>query len=426
MRNRIRSLWLGLALACALPAFLLYGAASAPRHAHSHKSGHRSHGKRVLSAQEARLASVRKAQLRRRLHGLSSHIHQVRTRIHEARAKESSLSDNLQTIQTRLEATRHSLARVDARLELLSAQHEQTVRRLQETQARLALRRRLLGARIRYNYERSQATYASVLLASSSLHDLLSRSYYVHQIVQSETELIQGVRQDVRAIEADKRQLEAQTQEQQRVAAEFDAQKVQYAADQEREQTLLHNVQATRAQAEEELDELESESEAMTDRIRALSEALRQRRLAQQEPHGGRRGHSVPESAESPVWHGGFIRPCEARITSGFGYRYHPILHRRKLHTGVDFGASYGTPIHAAAGGTVIQACYTRGYGNCVIIDHGNGVTTLYGHCSELLVSQWQTVSQGQEIARVGSTGMSTGPHLHFEVRHNGVPVRPF
>ncbi len=429
MRSPSRRFWVGFALACALPALLPRGAASARSHAHPRNSGHRANRRHTLSKQEARVASLKKAQLRHRLHGLNSHIHQVRARIHQARVQENVLSDNLQTIEARLERTRRNLARADARLELLSVRHNQTVQRLQETQDRLALRRRLLAERIRYNYERGQVSYASVLLASNSLHDLLSRSYYVRQIVRSDTDLIQGVRQDLSDIESDKRQLEAQEREQRAAAAEFEAEKAQYAADQERLRVMLSQVREARAQAEEELDELESESQEMTDRIRALSEALRQRYAAQRQARVPVPGHSEPSGPpdnEPPVWHGGFIRPCSAPITSGFGYRFHPILHRRKLHTGVDFGASYGSAIHAAAGGTVIQACYTRGYGNCVVIDHGNGVTTLYGHCSELLVSQWQVVRQGQVIARVGSTGLSTGPHLHFEVRRNGVPVPPF
>ncbi len=105
--------------------------------------------------------------------------------------------------------------------------------------------------------------------------------------------------------------------------------------------------------------------------------------------------------------------------------RYHPVLHVRKLHTGVDFGAATGTAIHAAASGVVLLAGYTRGYGNCIIIDHGGGVATLYGHCSWLGVSEGQSVKQGAVIGRVGATGYATGPHLHFEVRRNGVPVQP-
>jgi len=122
---------------------------------------------------------------------------------------------------------------------------------------------------------------------------------------------------------------------------------------------------------------------------------------------------------------GRMIYPAAARITSRFGSRVHPILGYRRFHAGIDFGASYGTTIRAADGGRVIFSGWYGGYGQAVIIDHGGGITTLYGHASRLYVREGQTVQQGDAIAAVGSTGLSTGPHLHFEVRQNGNPVNP-
>jgi murein DD-endopeptidase MepM/ murein hydrolase activator NlpD len=118
-------------------------------------------------------------------------------------------------------------------------------------------------------------------------------------------------------------------------------------------------------------------------------------------------------------------RPVPGAITSGFGYRMHPIFHVRKLHTGVDMHAGMGESIKAAAAGTVVFAGWRGGYGKCVIIDHGGGLATLYAHQSEILVSVGQVVKRGVVIGKVGSTGYSTGPHLHFEVRVNGTPVDP-
>ena len=124
---------------------------------------------------------------------------------------------------------------------------------------------------------------------------------------------------------------------------------------------------------------------------------------------------------------GSMMWPCPSchTITSEFGWRYHPIYHTQKYHSGVDIGASYGASIVAADGGTVITAGAVSGYGNCVVINHGNGITTLYGHMSSIAVSSGQKVSKGQTIGYVGSTGNSTGPHLHWEVTVNGVRQNP-
>jgi murein DD-endopeptidase MepM/ murein hydrolase activator NlpD len=126
-----------------------------------------------------------------------------------------------------------------------------------------------------------------------------------------------------------------------------------------------------------------------------------------------------------PMFTGRFSRPINGPITSPFGMRYHPILHVYRMHTGIDFGASYGTPIHAAAAGMVIATQEMRGYGRVVILDHGGGISTVYAHTSRFYCSPGQRVERGQIIAAVGATGLATGPHLHFEVRVNGRPVNP-
>lgn len=128
------------------------------------------------------------------------------------------------------------------------------------------------------------------------------------------------------------------------------------------------------------------------------------------------------EATKEMVW----PLPDSTKITSSFGWKTHPKFNKKKLHTGTDIAANSGTSIVAAAKGTVILSEEHGGYGNTIIIDHGDGIVTLYGHCSELVAEKDQKVKAGDEIAKVGNTGMSTGPHLHFEIRKDGEPVDPF
>lgn len=125
------------------------------------------------------------------------------------------------------------------------------------------------------------------------------------------------------------------------------------------------------------------------------------------------------KSAMPSIW------PCQGYISSEFGFRIHPVYGYSRYHSGLDIATSYGEPIYSAAAGVVIESGYNGGYGNCLKVDHGNGLVTLYGHCSSLLVNQGEYVTKGQMIARVGSTGVSTGPHLHYEVLSGGVPINP-
>jgi len=171
------------------------------------------------------------------------------------------------------------------------------------------------------------------------------------------------------------------------------------------EQSLLGAIRARKAQYEREVASLQAESDAVAAALRA------------------RQNGSAPSA---PTRGAGRLRyPIDAPVTSEYGWRVHPVYGTRKLHTGMDFGAPTGAAIHAAADGVVVTAGSMGGYGNAVVIDHGGGLATLYAHQSRVAVRVGQRVSTGQVIGYVGSTGLSTGPHLHFEVRVGGNPVNP-
>lgn len=171
------------------------------------------------------------------------------------------------------------------------------------------------------------------------------------------------------------------------------------------QQTLLNGIDAEIAEIEGELKTLEAEQDRIKKKINEAA--------------------GPPDGTASDGGGGGWYRPVPGRISSGFGPRYHPILHYSRMHTGLDMSASSGDPIRATASGTVILAGWNGGYGNTIVVNHGGGITSLYAHQSQLGASVGQKVSAGDVVGYIGSTGLSTGPHLHFEIRVNGVPVDP-
>ena len=401
------AVWLGL-LALAASPWPTYGS---PRHRRAAASLPRSssvHSRvRVPVRAPSRIAKKSAKELRTDLHSVKSQISQTRRQIRETKKREVKITVEIESVESRLLATEARLEVSRDRLKRLRAEDEVLRQRIAETEARLLARKAALSRRVRENYIRGRTTYVQVLLHSSSVQDYLARSYYVERLVDSDIRLVAGIRADRRQLAEDKRKLDQQTAEELSLEASLQTEQESYRADAERKRDLLHDVQETRESMEEALEVLEQSSREIEARIRAMERT----------PQGRAR--------MLQAWTGHFIRPAAGPITSGFGMRHHPILGRDRMHTGVDIGAGYGAPIHAAAGGTVIFSGYQRGYGNTMIIDHGGGVTTLYGHCSRLGVSEGQTVRQGEVIGNVGSTGLSTGPHLHFEVRRNGTPVNP-
>lgn len=323
-----------------------------------------------------------------------------------------AVSAKLAAIKADLDAANAELARIRGEQAKLNAQIAQTEAELQKAINDLHARQAILARRVRAIYMHGQLNYLDVIVGANSFSDFANRLELLKRVIHSDFSLILEIQEKQRAIEAKRAQLEAEKQ--QLNALEAEAQKTQeaIAAKHAEQQKVLDEAKQHKAAAEQMERELQAASADIQEQI--------QQRIREREAvaaSGG--GYDYVQGTGQFSW------PCSGPITSPFGYRIHPIFGTQIFHSGIDIGVPEGTPIHAADSGTVIEADWLGGYGNAVIIDHGNGLQTVYGHNSSLAVSAGQAVSKGQVIAYAGQTGYATGPHCHFEVRVNGSPVDP-
>lgn len=277
--------------------------------------------------------------------------------------------------------------------------------------------------RVRAMEENGNYGFLALVLNTTNLGELLTAIDDIGEIMQSDRELEDeyiAARENTEAVKAD---YEATKTELEGKQAELRAEQEELEKDIEEATQLILDLESDIENRRAEYEAIlaaEDAANAQIDELVAELERQRQAQLAAQQPSGGGGGGSVTGS-------GSFSWPCPSctYITSRFGPRTHPVTGEYKNHTGLDIGASSGATITAADGGTVVLAGVNGGYGNCVMIDHGNGYTTLYGHMSSIAVSYGQAVSQGDTIGYVGSTGIVTGPHLHFEVLSGGSRIDP-
>jgi len=284
---------------------------------------------------------------------------------------------------------------------------ERAAEQCRAAEGTLSRQRDAVGERLVAIYKQGRIGPASLLLQSASFGELANRMYLLDQVVKRDAKALEefeGVHQ-----QAQKRRAEVTERERQLTDLRVQLARQREVASAARQSTEhdKRRILKDRAVWERALAELEQDSAE----VAALLQRL------QRTPEG--------KARLTTPWQGKLSWPVKGRISSPYGYRVHPIYRVRKMHTGIDIAAASGTPIRAAATGTVVHAARWGGYGNCVILEHGGGLATLYGHCSRLAVNKGGTVTEGQVIAYVGSTGLSTGPHLHFEVRRDGRPVDP-
>lgn len=303
---------------------------------------------------------------------------------------------------------------------------EENIDKLQENIIALELdkaqKEELLGKRLRGMYKSDMyGNIFSFLIDSESLGDFVSRIDSVGRIVKNDNVLLQEVEESQKDLELSENKLNEERNLMQEQVETLNSSKEALVEEKKKYEDALNELKSIEDEKIIKKNNLSSEESKLHDEILALEESNDEL----QSDIEGFLNSVNNNSSGSQTQEGGFIRPVSDSITSNFGYRTHPITGQQKLHTGTDFGSSYGTPVKASKGGNVVLAGTYGGYGNAVIIDHGGGIQTLYAHNSSLLVKSGQTVKQGDLISQVGSTGMSTGPHLHFEVRVNGSPQDP-
>ncbi len=352
--------------------------------------------------------------------------------IDQLNASKALFVDRKMALDQQIELNRQEIALITSQIQLYDQLISEKEQELEEALAAETAQGELLRARMRVMEENGNWSYVAILFEATSFTDLLSRVADITDIMHYDQELEEqymSTRADVEAIKEDYETAQAERQE---IKKELESKQARLDAQVEAAYTLLADIDSLADDAEAEREAIAEEEKRLEEEIDELVRELWAQEAAASgggtsggtSGGGGNTsgiGSSNAVDLSSLTW----PTPSCSYITSRFGYRTQPTAGASTYHQGLDIGAAAGATILAAASGTVEIAYYYGGYGNCVLINHGGGVSTLYGHMSSIAVSTGQYVSQGQVIGYVGSTGVSTGPHLHFEVRVNGALVDP-
>ena len=351
------------------------------------------------------------------------------------REQEAGVLEQKTALDQETTLTQEEINVVQQQIDLLDEMIVEKLAELEAAKADEAEQSELLRVRMRELEEGGTASFIVLLLESRSISDLLTRIDMIGEIISYDKALEAALKDARERVEVAEKGLEDAKLEQEEKRSDLETKKADLMNQVAQAEALIQSletdieaykaayneaeasVQAVQAEIDQKVAQLEAERAAAEEAARRAAEAAAQ--------SGGQSTYVAPATYTSGTGTMIWPAPTSHSITSPFGWRIHPIYGTSKFHSGVDIGAGYGDPVLAADSGTVILAGWNGGYGNCIVINHGGGVSTLYGHLSSIGVSVGQSVSQGQTIGYVGSTGASTGPHLHWEVAINGERQNP-
>ena len=321
---------------------------------------------------------------------------------------QAELSENLQQIEKldeKIAITEKALQEQESKITELKSSIEEVEEELEIVTEKRDKQKEVFEKRLVALYEAGETQYLDLILKSRSLSDFLSSYYVISELAEADRTILDELKDKKKTIDLSKQKLENERKELAIIVE-----------NQTRESRTLQNTKKIRENFVAKLSTQEQELQSKIDKINSEYDAINKQIL------------ELAQSGIQTTYIGGQLAwpvPGYTRITSPYGTRLHPILGRYKLHTGVDISAPLGANFIAVNDGIVVKAEYNGNYGNMVMINHGGGISTLYAHGSEILVKAGEQVTRGQPVLKIGSTGLSTGPHAHFEVRINGSTVDP-
>jgi murein DD-endopeptidase MepM/ murein hydrolase activator NlpD len=327
----------------------------------------------------------------------------------------AALEGEIRSLRKKLFQKTQERKRLEEEIKAIERNIEETKKKISLEKKKLEKRQKVFHQRIVALYTRGEVSFLEVVFSASNWEDFLTRVDFLTRLAQWDQKLITEIREIKKKLEKERKEYEkslAELGEKKKEIRKEEEEISRLTAEEERKKLTLNQQREEKTSL---LEKVKNDKEALLEMEEELERTSRELTVLIQEL----------ETSEETIYSGKFLWPTSGSISSQFGMRFHPILHEYRMHTGIDISAPYGQSVYAAGDGVVIFAGWMGGYGRTLIIDHGGGITTLYAHTSAILVNVGDNVKRGQVVARVGSTGLSTGPHLHFEVRVNGVPQNP-